>query len=205
MLLQLVKLFSKIISLKRKFLKSKYFFQDHFRKQQQVKVNLNSSPFKLPSAGPENCALMCLNDSSLNSNYYRCLSFDLCKNPDTSSASPFVCSFYNSSFVTDPSVILDTEPLCDHYSSKKSSPVYFPIFKFYLIFFFIENVLSIDGVLKEDAFRAIETSVIRKEFIIDFDLGDATLAFTPDDIYPATLDPSADSAGGIALGSSKLT
>lgn len=75
---------------------------------------------KIESYSPENCAYQCLKDSNLNSNSYRCLSFDLCLNIDSATKSAaFVCSFYNSSFSTDPSLIVEDGTLCDHYSSKK--------------------------------------------------------------------------------------
>lgn len=93
---------------------------DHFRKMSQSSpVNLNAVQNKVVSSSPEDCAFKCLNDSSGSSpGSYKCLSFDVCRNPvGGPSTSSYVCAFYDRSFVTDPSVILEGQPSCDHYSS----------------------------------------------------------------------------------------
>lgn len=83
---------------------------------QSSPVNLNAVQNKVVSSSPEDCAFKCLNDSSGSS--YKCLSFDVCRNPvGGPSTSSYVCAFYDRSFVTDPSVILEGQPSCDHYSS----------------------------------------------------------------------------------------
>lgn len=86
---------------------------------QSSPVNLNAVQNKVVSSSPEDCAFKCLNDSSGSSpNSYKCLSFDVCRNPvGGPSTSSYVCAFYDRSFVTDPSVILEGQPSCDHYSS----------------------------------------------------------------------------------------
>ncbi len=101
---------------KYKIIKYKLIPLDHFRKGSKVRVLLNEqNKFKLEATTPEKCAIICLNDSVLKTNYYRCLSFDFCP----TNTKKFMCSFYNSTFETDPSLISDSQPECDHYSSMK--------------------------------------------------------------------------------------
>ena len=81
-------------------------------------VNLNAVQNKVVSSSAEDCAHKCLTDSGNSQTSYKCLSFDVCRNPvGGPGASSFVCAFYDRSFVTDPTVILDGQPDCDHYSS----------------------------------------------------------------------------------------
>lgn len=90
----------------------------------QSTVNLNAVMNKFLSSSPESCAYKCLTDTSSTTGIdgYKCLSFDVCLNPQpTPGTSSFICSFYDRSFVTDPSVIIATEPSCDHYSSLNTS------------------------------------------------------------------------------------
>lgn len=63
---------------------------------------------------PETCAEICLSDSQYNLPLdYKCMSFDVCPQ----SIGGFMCSFYNYSLTTDPQVVSDNMPECDHYSS----------------------------------------------------------------------------------------
>jgi len=68
----------------------------------------------------------------------------------------------------------------------------------------LETVESIDATSKEMIYRAIEDLVARKEFIIDLkDENDKIVnSFLSEDIFPATLQASSDSANSIPLGSS---
>ncbi|CAF0709531.1 unnamed protein product [Brachionus calyciflorus] len=157
---------------------------NHFRKLVSVRVNIANAVNKLQSSNPDNCAYECLKDSALNNNFYRCLSFDICKNTDTQVDYPtFTCAFYNSSFVTDQSLVVENEPLCDHYS---------------------KTVISIDSVSKEDAFRVVEDAILKKLFNINFENGDSFITFSADDIYTATVDAATDSTGKPPQGSTSF-
>ncbi len=79
----------------------------------KVQCDAAKAKFKLESSSAENCAYVCLNSSVINSDSFKCLSFDYCV--DTK-----LCAFYSFSHLTDPSVVTQTAPFCDHYSSKKS-------------------------------------------------------------------------------------
>lgn len=126
------------------------------------------------------------------------MSFDLCLNTDSvSKSATFVCSFYNSSFLTDPSLIIEDGTLCDHYSSKAQQKIY----KFILLFV-QENVITFDSVNKEDAFRVVENQVLKGFFNIDCENDGSLKSFKANDIYPATLDASTDSIGKPPEGSS---
>ncbi|RMZ95133.1 antigen B membrane [Brachionus plicatilis] len=157
---------------------------NHFRRLIDVKIDIQQVVNRIESSSPENCAYQCLKDSALNTNFYRCLSFDLCLNTDSvSSSATFICSFYNSSFSTDPSLIIENGTLCDHYS---------------------KNVITFDSVDKEDAFRIVEDAVLKGLFNIDYENSGLFLSFKANDIYPATLDASTDSTGKPPQGSTSF-
>ena len=63
----------------------------------------------------EDCAEICLIESSFDVFNYKCLSFDYCKNP---SGEGFICSLYNSTLSSDIDVINPISSPCDHYTSK---------------------------------------------------------------------------------------
>ena len=87
------------------------FFAAHFNKLGQVKCDTSKAKYQISSVSAENCAFVCLNSSIVFSDTYKCLSFDFCSDSNK-------CAFYSFSHLTDPNVITETAPLCDHYSSK---------------------------------------------------------------------------------------
>lgn len=94
-------------------------FIDHFQKKNQVKVNLQLSTYKIKTSSAEACAKFCLDTSVIDSDAFKCLSFDYC-------ASQEGCSFYNFTLTTDPSIITESSPNCDHYSSSNLNWTFFP-------------------------------------------------------------------------------
>jgi len=93
-------------------------FIDHFQKKNQVKVNLQLSTYKIKTSSAEACAKFCLDTSVIDSDAFKCLSFDYC-------ASQEGCSFYNFTLTTDPSIITESSPNCDHYSSSNLNWTFF--------------------------------------------------------------------------------
>lgn len=62
----------------------------------------------------ESCAVACYYLTDLEDKK-SCISYDVC--PDPSNANTVKCSFYTTGD-TDPSLILNTQPECDHFTSK---------------------------------------------------------------------------------------
>jgi hypothetical protein len=100
---------------------SSIFCKDHFRKAGQSKVDVEKAKRVVKRNSAKNCASICLNDTvySTASQDYKCVSFDVCQvSADVKDG--VYCSFYNYSTSTDPDVVLETAPECDHYTSMKS-------------------------------------------------------------------------------------
>ncbi len=91
---------------------------DHFKKAGESKVDIQKAKRVMKSHSARNCAFICLNDTVYTQGEdYKCVSFDVCQVSDNKKDGVF-CSFYNSSTSTDPDVIVESAPECDHYSSK---------------------------------------------------------------------------------------
>jgi hypothetical protein len=94
-------------------------FKDQFKKLDGSRVDLNKVAKKYPVDSPSKCAHLCANLFEVQAleanNDFACRSFDYCKDPNSDG---YVCSFYNNSTLTDPSVIIESAPMCDHYASK---------------------------------------------------------------------------------------
>lgn len=71
---------------------------------------------KFVVASAQDCADKCLSDWSSPAS--KCLSFDLCPNPQGGSSN-MMCALYTA-FTTDDSVIQAGQPTCIHYSSKST-------------------------------------------------------------------------------------
>ena len=65
-----------------------------------------------------------------------------------------------------------------------------------------ENVEFFDTSSKDELFRAIENSVVKKEFKLEVPFESQTLIFTANTIYPATLDAMSASNEGNYIGAS---
>jgi hypothetical protein len=89
-------------------------FLKQFVKKDSSKVDLNKVKKGVLVNSLEDCAQACLSESQYEVLSFKCLSFDFCKNP---SDLGFICSLYNASVFTDPDVIVESAPSCDHYSS----------------------------------------------------------------------------------------
>ncbi len=63
------------------------------------------------SSSAEECAKVCLDSAIIYDSPFKCLSFDYCSDDKQ-------CAFYNSTHISDPSVVISSAPLCDHYSSE---------------------------------------------------------------------------------------
>ena len=134
-----------------------------------MKVNLQSSLYKIKTSSAEACAKFCLDTSVLDSDAFKCLSFDYC-------ASEEACSFYNFTLTTDPSIISESSPLCDHYSSLEFDfciLVYHHLFTIYI--YLIETVINFDAASKEEIYRAIEDLVVKGDFDLNRIEGDVIL------------------------------
>ena len=72
--------------------------------------------FKFESSSAEDCASFCLNATTFDSKPFKCLSFDYCPMQQ-------ICSFYSSTD-TDPSVISESSPVCEHHSKKPNNRIF---------------------------------------------------------------------------------
>jgi hypothetical protein len=81
---------------------------------------------KVTSSSAENCSSFCLNTKTFDSKPFKCLSFDYCPMQES-------CIFYTS-MVTDPSVISQSAPVCEHYSMKPNNRI-FEIYFMNVIFY----------------------------------------------------------------------
>ena len=97
--------------------KLNFFLKEHFTKDKNpVNVNLMLANVKLTSTSAEYCASFCLNTTTFDSKPFKCLSFDYC--PMQAS-----CVFYTSKD-TDPSVISQSAPVCEHYPKKPNNRIF---------------------------------------------------------------------------------
>lgn len=83
------------------------------------RIDVSHAKHKIKASSSDKCAEMCLSNS-LGIEGFKCLSFDVCKDPnaEADTIDDRICSFYNASFISDPSVVLDSQPECDHYASR---------------------------------------------------------------------------------------
>lgn len=141
-----------------------------FKRLDDTRIDPNKAFVKVSSNSPDACADYCLELSTFNSAVYRCLSFDFCPNGLNG-----LCSFYNASHVTDPSVVLQSGTSCQHFS---------------------KVVDDIDAVKPELAYNAIKNAVINKDFKIQMQDKDGHGAFTLEayDIYPGSLEANSGGA-----------
>jgi hypothetical protein len=132
-------------------------------KTEKTKVDLNKAKYAVRAVKPEDCAIICVNDSVYDVANYKCLSFDFCSSPTGG-----ICSFYNASTVTDTGAIsLTNGSDCDHYS---------------------RVVKNSDGADKETLYRSIQESVARNELDVELVTGEETLVvnFRARDIFKLT-------------------
>lgn len=87
-----------------------HFLKDHYQKKEKNRIDIELAQYKVASSSAETCAQYCLTSSATDSNVFKCLSFDFCPTQQA-------CVFYNFTLTTDPSVISQSSPECDHYSS----------------------------------------------------------------------------------------
>ena len=137
--------------------------------KESYRVDVEQVITKLSASSPENCAQLCLDSAALANTDFECFSFDYCEAPQDS-GTPNMCLFYNSSFITNPQFILGPEPPCTHYASKLLTKFLtnFKILILILIYLKKENVKTFDSVKKENAYRILESAVVRNEFNLDF-------------------------------------
>lgn len=133
----------------------------HFTKTEKSRCDISKAKNTVESSSAEECAKVCLDSAAIYDSPFRCLSFDFCSDEKR-------CSFYNSTHISDPSVVISSAPLCDHYS---------------------KTVDRIDSVSKEVVYRLIEDKVIRGEFDINVMDGDKlVMNFPAVDVYPANYE-----------------
>lgn len=140
-----------------------------FQFKQKIKINVPGGKYVVKALNPEECAFICLNESVFDVFNYKCMSFDFCASPVGG-----VCSFYNASVVTDPSIVVQGEGSeCDHYS---------------------KIVMNSDGASVQTLYRSVEESVARKQFDVEFLTPDSGLVvnFRARDVYTVHFDRTSD-------------
>ena len=86
-----------------------------FTKVGNSSVDLSKAKYQFATSSAENCAAVCINSTRLQNDKFACLSFDYCQ-----TGQGFVCSLYDGSHVTDPTLVIQGSSQCTHYSSKYS-------------------------------------------------------------------------------------
>ena len=121
---------------------------------------MSKAKYSFASDSADKCATICL-DSSAIGHAFQCLSFDFCQADQK-------CAFYDNSHITDPSVNLETAPLCDHYSSKRCFWHLYNRSVFLRIkLVFLETVDNIDATNKETIYRVLSDKLVRGELDLD--------------------------------------
>ena len=83
----------------------------------QTRIDPEKVKYKFKVDSPTKCASLCNSKTDMSSitqnNDFRCRSFDYCSESGTTN---YYCSFYDS-IITDPDIVSQNAPTCDHYSS----------------------------------------------------------------------------------------
>ncbi|CAF0709535.1 unnamed protein product [Brachionus calyciflorus] len=137
---------------------------NHFNKNGKAKVDFMKIKHGAQGYSAETCAQICISDAQYTVPLdYKCFSFDVCVQP----SGGVFCSFYNYTLTTDPAVVSDDKPECDHYA---------------------KTTENFDSANTSALFRMIEEAVVRDELNLEVkDVeGNTVLTFPASDIFQPT-------------------